>query len=201
MSKRLPLWIALALLGDAGLACTLAGDAASSMKPLPTNAATPQPVDTQPVVATFPPLTSPPPEATAGAAVSPAAPVTTERAADTATPTATTTVPSSAPTSKPTAAHTPKPAATTAPLSFEYEVVSIKRNPGEQAVMTLHVIAQGGAGGYKYYHDDIQQAGATFDVLGTCGKPFVHTIKVTSVDGQTVSKSYHVQGICPTPTP
>jgi hypothetical protein len=34
-----------------------------------------------------------------------------------------------------------------------------------------------------------------------CGKPFVHTIKVSAANGETVALPYHVNGICPTPTP
>ena len=62
-------------------------------------------------------------------------------------------------------------------------------------------MAAGGSGGYRYYHDDIQQLSATFNIAGTCGKPFVHTIKVISGDGQMVALPYHVNGVCPTPTP
>jgi hypothetical protein len=67
-----------------------------------------------------------------------------------------------------------------------YEVVEIKRISDIQATLVMKVIATGGSGGYRYYHDDVQQANATFNIAGTCGKPFVHTIKVTAGDGQTV---------------
>jgi hypothetical protein len=67
--------------------------------------------------------------------------------------------------------------------------------------LVLKVNATGGSGGYRYFHDDIQQAADTFNIAGVCGKPFVHTIKVISGDGQTVALPYHVSGVCPTPTP
>jgi hypothetical protein len=84
---------------------------------------------------------------------------------------------------------------------INYEVLDIKRNPGNQAVVTLHVIATGGGGGYKYYHDDVLQPSATFEVIGTCGSPLNHTIKVTSADGQSAALAYFVRPNCPTPTP
>jgi hypothetical protein len=96
---------------------------------------------------------------------------------------------------------TVRPRNTTTPLNVTYEVAEIKRKPGDEATLTLKVYVTGGSGGYRYYHDDIQQPNATFNIAGTCGKPFVHTIKVTSGDGQMVALPYHVNGVCPTPTP
>ena len=116
-------------------------------------------------------------------------------------------------TSAPTATltRTPRPRATaatarprntaTTSLALTYEVVEVKRKPGDEAALILKVYASGGSGGYRYYHDDIQQPGANFNIPGRCGKPFVHTIKVTSGDGQSVAVPYHVSGVCPTPTP
>jgi hypothetical protein len=98
-------------------------------------------------------------------------------------------------------AATVRPRNTAAPLNVTYEVVEIKRKAGDEATLTLKVRATGGSGGYRYYHDDIQQPGPTFNIAGTCGKPFVHTLKVVSGDGQTVAVPYHVGGVCPTPTP
>jgi hypothetical protein len=98
-------------------------------------------------------------------------------------------------------AATARPRGTAAPLNVTYEVIEVKRKSGEEATLVLKVIATGGSGGYRYYHDDIQQPSATFNIAGTCGKPFVHTIKVTSSDGQTIALPYHVNGVCPTPTP
>lgn len=98
-------------------------------------------------------------------------------------------------------AATLRPKGTAVPLTVSYESVEIRREPGDQATLILKVIATGGGGGYRYYHDDIQQPGATFNIAGICGKPFVHTIKVTSADGQSVALPYHVGGVCPTPTP
>jgi len=120
-------------------------------------------------------------------------PQPTETSAPTATPTRT-------PRPRLTPA-TVRPRSTATPLNVSYEVAEIKREPGERAVLVLKVYATGGSGGYRYYHDDIQQPSATFNIPGTCGKPFVHTIKVTSGDGQTVAVPYHVNGVCPTPTP
>lgn len=115
-------------------------------------------------------------------------------------------------TSAPTATltQTPKPRATAAtvrprntatPLNVNYEVVQVIRRPGDEATLILKVYVTGGSGGYRYYHDDIQQPGATFNIPGHCGKPFVHTLKVISGDGQSVAVPYHASGICPTPTP
>ena len=96
---------------------------------------------------------------------------------------------------------TARPRVTAVPLAVSYEVVEIKREQGEQATLMLKVNASGGGGGYRYYHDDIAQPGALFKVAGVCGKPFVHTIKVSAANGETVSLPYHVGGLCPTPTP
>ena len=116
---------------------------------------------------------------------------------ETLPPTAT---PSATPRPRGTAA-TPRPRNTVAPLAVSYQVVEIKRAPGDVATLVLKVMTTGGSGPYRYYHDDILQASDTFNVAGTCGKPFVHTIKVISSDRQTVAVPYHVNGICPTPTP
>ncbi len=145
-----------------------------------------------------------PPTQTLPATIPPAAPAQptlppTESPTPTETPAPTATL---TPTLKPRLpVVTLRPGQTTGPLTVNYEVVEIKREPGDQATLVLKVIATGGGGGYRYYHDDVQQAGATFNVAGRCGKPFVHTIKVTSASGQAVSLSYFVGGVCPTPTP
>jgi hypothetical protein len=96
---------------------------------------------------------------------------------------------------------TVRPRVTAAPLTVSYEVVEIKRDQGEQATLMLKVNATGGGGSYRYYHDDVSQPGALFKVAGVCGKPFVHTIKVSAANGETVALPYHVGGLCPTPTP
>jgi hypothetical protein len=96
---------------------------------------------------------------------------------------------------------TVRPKQTAAPLNVTYEVVGIKRQPGDEAALVMKVYASGGSGGYRYYHDNVQQPNATFSILGRCGKPFVHTLKVVSGDGQTVALPYHIGGVCPTPTP
>lgn len=96
---------------------------------------------------------------------------------------------------------TARPRNTAIPLTVNYEVAEIQRKPGDEATLVLRVYANGGSGRYRYYHDDVQQPTATFNIPGRCGKPFVHTIKVTSGDGQTVALPYHVNGVCPTPTP
>ena len=89
-----------------------------------------------------------------------------------------------------------------APLEVSYQVVDIQGASNGDATLILKVIATGGAGGYRYYNDDVLQPSATFTIPGRCGKPFVHTIKVTSADGQTVALPYLIGGTCPTtPTP
>ena len=165
------------------------------------------PPQTVPPTATGGSQSTPPTSTLAPAAPTntPAQPASTETAptaelpqpTDTSAPTATLT---RTPRPRSTAA-TVRPRNTAAPLNVTYQVVEIKRKAGDEATLTLKVYATGGSGGYRYYHDDIQQPGATFNIAGTCGKPFVHTIKVVSGDGQTVAVPYHVGGVCPTPTP
>jgi hypothetical protein len=182
MSKQSNMLIGIVILIVTGLACSFASSTTATPQSLPEQ-------NTPPVAATFPPVASPP-QATAEAN-------TPEPAGDTATPTATmTSIPNT-----PKPANTKKPVASPEPLQARYERVGIRREPNNQAVLTLRVIATGGGGGYKYYNDNVQQPGDTFDVLGTCGAPLTHTIKVTSADGESVSIQYFEAGNCPTPTP
>jgi hypothetical protein len=148
-----------------------------------------------PIASTFPPIASPPP-ATQSAI--------TSTIGATAQPTESTAAPQVATTSAPkppaaTATQTKVPA-TSSPLTVNYEVVKISRLADNQATLTLHVIATGGAGGYKYYNDNVLEPGDTFDVPGQCGHPFTHTIKVQAADGQFISLPYQVQGQCPAAT-
>lgn len=151
-----------------------------------------QPPDTKPPEAN-PPEANPPSPTPTVPPVAPATSVPTQTPNPTVTPTATAT-------KRPTLAATRRPISS-GPLTFNYETVGIQGLSDGRATLTLRVIAVGGSGRYSYFHDDIKQAGATFDVPGHCGKPFVHTIKVTSTDGQSVSQSYFIGGVCPTLTP
>jgi hypothetical protein len=191
MLRRLALLLAVFLLIALATACS---------------SSTPQP-QAQPPTATGEPPAAPPTSTLPPAAPTdtPAQPTPTETAptaeplqpTETSAPTATSTS-----TSRPrTTVATARPRNTATPLSVSYEVVEIKRLPGDEATLVMKVYATGGSGGYRYYHDDIQQPNATFNIPGRCGKPFVHTIKVISSDGQTVALPYHVSGLCPTPTP
>lgn len=123
----------------------------------------------------------------------------TQTSVPVATLTPTNTAPPTA-TKRPTALATRKPISS-GPLAFTYDIIGIRRLPDNSAILTLRVNATGGSGRYTYYHDDSKQTGPTFDVPGHCGKPFVHTLKVTSTDGQGVAQTYFINGVCPTPTP
>jgi cytoskeletal protein RodZ len=188
MFRRLALWLTMFLLIAMAAACS---------------STTPAPQAAPPTATAGSPSTSP------TATLAPAAPTNTATSAELA-PTAEPPQPTETSTSTATFTPTPKPRVpagtvrpkqTAAPLSVTYQVIEIKRVSDIQAALVLKVIATGGSGGYRYYHDDIQQPSATFNIAGTCGKPFVHTIKVISGDGQTVALPYHVNGVCPTPTP
>lgn len=187
MFRQHLLWLVFAVLLGMAVACS-----ASNPQPQVPPAAT-SGSQSAPPTSTLPP---------AAPTNTPAPPAPTEvtptseppQPTDTAEPTATLTQ-----TPKPRA--TARPRNTATPLSVSYNVVEIKRLPGDEATLVLKVYATGGSGGYRYYHDDIQQPTATFNIPGRCGKPFVHTIKVTAGDGQTVAVPYHVNGVCPTPTP
>lgn len=184
MFRQRSIWILWLLLSMVSAACSSGGPSPQAAPPTATSAAQPT-VAPPPASATLPPLapTNSPTEL-----LSPTGP-----AASTATATQT---------PKPRGpVATVRPRVTAAPLAVSYEVVEIKREQGEQATLMLKVNATGGGGGYRYYHDDIAQPGALFKVAGVCGKPFVHTIKVSAADGETVSLPYHVGGVCPTPTP
>lgn len=188
MPKRVSLTIALMMLIAMSLACSLAGPTVPAATPPPTATPSPtlEPASTKPPLATFPPVA--PPTAT---------PTTVEDTGATDTPTPSPS-PSPSPTGKASSA-TNLPPASSGPLSIKYEVLSITRQPGDQAVMKLKVTATGGGGRYRYYQDDILQPGPIFEVPGQCNRPFVHTLKVTSADGQTVRLPYFEQGKCPPP--
>jgi hypothetical protein len=190
MFRRRSLWLAMAALIATSVACSVGGPAPQVSPPTATVSSQAVPTNTLPPIA---PTNLPVhPTATESAPTS-EPPQPTETSTLTATPTQT-------PRPRGTVA-TARPKQTATPLNVNYEVVEIKRKSGEEATLVLKIYASGGSGGYHYYHDDIPQSGATFNIAGTCGKPFVHTIKVTSGDGQTLAVPYHVSGVCPTPTP
>ncbi len=187
MFRRRSLWLVGLVVMATSAACSPSNPQPQAVPPTATAGS--QPVST----GTLPPATTinaPPPTEIAPASEPPQP---SETPAPTATPTGT-------PLPRLTAAAA-RPRKTAAPLSVSYEVVEIDRGPDEQSTLVLKVIATGGSGGYRYYNDEIQQSGATFNIAGVCGKPFVHTITVRSGDGQTVALPYHVKGVCPTPTP
>jgi hypothetical protein len=192
MSQRLRTLLGLSLLIGASLACSIGGDAV----PAPT---------VEPAAVPTTPTNDPPTK------VQIAAPTAMPTGADealptgTATPTLTltptTTVLTPTHTSKPRSATATRKPVSTEPLTIDYKAVGIKRSSDDQAVLTLKVVATGGAGGYTYYHDNQKQAGAIFEVPGSCGRPFTHTLKVTSADGQTATLPYQEKGLCPSSTP
>lgn len=191
MFRRRLSWLVLLILSAALTACS-SNDPAPPVAP-PTATGRSQ---SAPPTSTLPP---------AAPTDTPASPAPTEVASTTEPlPPIETDGPTATPTSTPrprSSAATVRPRQTATPLNVSYEVAEIKRLPGDEATLVLKVHATGGSGGYRYYHDDIQQSSATFNIDGRCGKPFVHTIKVTTGDGQTVALPYHVSGACPTPTP
>ncbi len=191
MFRRSSLWLVVFVVMATLVACSSSNPQPQAVPPTATGSSQPVP---QPVATgTLPPVatTNAPTPTEIAPTIEPSPP--TETSTPTATPTLT-------PSPRPPVS-TVRPRQTAAPLNVSYEVVEIKRGLDDQAILVLKVIATGGSGGYRYYHDDIQQSGATFNIAGTCGKPFVHTIKVTSGDGQTVALPYLVPGVCPTPTP
>jgi hypothetical protein len=197
MFRRRLLWLVLAVLPVMATACSTSNPQPPAPPPTATSGSQ-----------SVPPTNTLPPAAPTSAPAptdSPTQPAPTDIA-----PTAEPLHPTETPSPTATPARTPRPRLTVAtvrpkqtaaPLTVTYEVVEIKRRLGDEATLILKVYATGGSGGYRYYHDDIQQPNATFNIPGRCGKPFVHTIKVISGDGQMVMLPYHVGGVCPTPTP
>lgn len=184
------LWLAAFVLIAIAAACSPGGPSPQTVPPAATAGSQPVPTNTLPPAA---PTNTPAQLAPTEIAPTVEPPQPTGTSAPTATLTST-------PRRRATAA-TARPRNTATPLTVTYEVVEVKRKSGDEATLILKVYATGGSGGYRYYHDDVLQPGATFNIAGTCGKPFVHTIKVASGDGQTVAVPYHVSGVCPTPTP
>ncbi len=183
MFRQRSIWPVILLLIAVSIACALGSPSPQAAPPTATAGVQPS--------ATLPPVSAP------HTPLAPTdAPTDLPLSTDTSTPTATATQ-----TPKPRLLVTVRPRVTAAPLTISYDVVEIKREEGEQATLMLKVSATGGGGNYRYYHDDIAQPGALFKVAGICGKPFVHTIKVSAANGETVALPYHVGGLCPTPTP
>jgi hypothetical protein len=191
MFRRSSLWLVVFVVMATSVACSSSNPQPQAEPPTATAGS--QPVPPPVATSTLPPVATT--HAPAPTEIAPT--IEPPPLIETPTPTAT---PTRTPRPRLTVS-TVRPRQTAAPLNVSYEVVAIKRGPGDQASLALKVIATGGSGSYRYYHDDIQQPGATFIIAGTCGKPFVHTIKVTSGDGQSVALPYHVNGVCPTPTP
>jgi hypothetical protein len=202
MPQRLRTLLGLSLLIGASLACSIGGDTAPASTAEPTAAAT-TPTSVSPTQVQIAVPTAIPTAASESLPTDTATPTLTFTLIPTLTPTPAATVLTSTHTSKPkltTATATGRPVSA-GPLTISYEAVGIKRGLDNQSVLTLKVAAAGGAGGYTYYNDDQKQAGAIFDVPGICDHPFVHTIKVTSADGQTATLPYFINGLCPSPTP
>lgn len=197
MSRRFTLILTLSGLIFTSLACSLAGPEAS---PAPAQPAAPSITAAPASEPTAIPPTKVQIEIPTAAPTIAGEVLPTDTATLSPTPTSTATATATQKPKSATATATKKPVST-GPLTISYEYLSIKRNPNNQAVLMIKVIATGGGGGYTYYHDDLKQTGAVFDVLGTCGKKFTHTLKVTSADGQTATVGYSRAGDCPTPTP
>lgn len=109
------------------------------------------------------------------------------------------------PASTSTVEHTVTPASTAGndgPLSFTYQITWRLKDAGaSQAIATVSMMATGGGGEYTYFRDDLPVDGPVFEYeWSTCrGNP--GSLRVDSVDGQSVRADYYENTPCPTPTP
>jgi hypothetical protein len=79
-------------------------------------------------------------------------------------------------------------------------LVKVERDPARAngALASLQVVYSGGRAPYRIHHDETLQAQNPFRVLTDCNGTLVHTIRLTSGDGQVVRKQYYLSPIeCP----
>ena len=184
MNNRHYVWMALALVGlvISILACNAP------------ERATPEPQPPSPTATSSVPNTSPPEEV-------PRSP--TPQADTEPTPMPTTPAPTDTPspptdTPSPTPTPTPTPPASAGPLDFPEPTAldSWQALGGDEYEATIIVRITGGAPPYTVYHDvtsfttDETSAPIVFTASGC--NALVHTIKVESEDGQSVSRSYYI---------
>jgi hypothetical protein len=126
------------------------------------------------------------------------APTVTPRASGTiqATPTTAATL-TAGPAASPTVAASPDQ-----PLSFTYSI-SWRLDPANPmvAIASVVITAQGGGGGYAFFHDDLPVAGPAFEYIWAACTANPGSLRVDSAGGQSVKVDYFEQAPCPTPTP
>jgi hypothetical protein len=78
-------------------------------------------------------------------------------------------------------------------------LMQVERDPATgNALASIQVVYSGGRAPYIIYHDDIRQTSNPFKVPATCNGTLVHTIRLTSGDGQSLTKKYFISPItCP----
>jgi hypothetical protein len=216
-------WLLLMLVtwAAAALACNLPAADLATMAPPPTAGATltVEPTATTAVELDVAPATIPAVLPTVTAVV-PGTETAVAPAAETAVAPTPALLPTFTPIAAPTLAATFTPRPTTVapvatatqpatatpsvqgPLRFTYEI-HWRFAPDNPFLVIARVTirAQGGDGVYSYYHDDIRQAGATFEFNWVACRPKPGSLRVDSGDGQSVREDYYQETPCPTPTP
>ena len=78
-------------------------------------------------------------------------------------------------------------------------LVLVERDPATGGgLASIQVVYSGGRAPYIIYHDDIRQSTNPFKVPTTCNGTLVHTLRLTSGDGQSFTKKYYLSPItCP----
>ncbi len=185
---KLRLSLALLLL-SALAACSSPQPAVPSAPTVaPTTALQVQPTSlppTQPPPTSIPPTNTPAPAATVPAPTEPPAPTATATAAPAAT----------RPRSTPTSA---------GPLNAAIYVANCRSTPTAdkpgQVVVQISVEATGGNGLYRYFYQDKESPTKFIDVIGEKGTRIIDRVKVTSGDGQELTKEFDIainQLTCP----
>jgi len=79
------------------------------------------------------------------------------------------------------------------------EAVGIRRDSSRPngAIVTVRIAFSGGVGPFIYYDEGVLQPGNPFEADSSCGGTLIHTARVESADGQSVSMSYFVSVDCP----
>ncbi len=155
----------------------------------PTTAPEVQPTSvppTQPPPASLPPANTSAPAATKPAPTEPP-PALTDTLGPQPTSTATATPVATRPRSTPTSA---------GPLSVAIYAANCRSTPTAdkpgQVVVQISVEASGGNGRYRYFYQDKESPTKFIDVIGEKGTRIVDKVKVTSGDGQELTKEFDI---------
>jgi LysM repeat protein len=116
-------------------------------------------------------------------------------------------VPFILPTNTPTPTETLIPTETPIPAPLQITSINLLNadrdasRPPNGAIGYVQVNITGGIAPYTIYHDEVPQFSNPMGILTECGGQMVHTVRVVSADGQSVTQGYFFGPVnCPEPT-